>query len=110
MLMTRRSFAAAPGDVTVAVTGASGYIGSYVVAELLSRGYAVNGLVRGCSSTPAKAKHLVDLPHAGQLLTLFDGGDLAVEGSFDEAFRGADAVVSRTNGLCVASARSHRCL
>jgi nucleoside-diphosphate-sugar epimerase len=82
-----------PAPVVVAVTGASGYIGSFVVAELLARGYGVHGLVRGCTKNPAKAAHLLALPGASELLTLFDGGDLSATGSFDAAFAEADAVV-----------------
>jgi len=92
----RRSLSAAAsasGPTVVAVTGASGYIGSFVVAELLARGFGVHALVRGCGKNPAKAAHLAALPGAGELLTLFDGGDLGVPGSFDEAFQDADAVV-----------------
>ena len=50
------------GLSTVAVTGASGYIGSYVVAELLARGHSVRAAVRGCDANPAKAAHLLALP------------------------------------------------
>jgi len=39
--------AAAPGrGQTVCVTGAGGYIGSWIVKLLLARGYAVRGTVR----------------------------------------------------------------
>ena len=39
--------AAAPGlGQTVCVTGASGYIGSWIVKLLLDRGYTVRGTVR----------------------------------------------------------------
>ena len=90
---TRTCATISPTVTTVSVTGASGYIGSYVVRELLQRGYIVHGLVRGCSKTPAKATHLTALPHAAERLKLFDGGDLTIEGSFGEAFQGADAVI-----------------
>ena len=54
----------------VAVTGASGYIGSHVVAELLRRGYRVRAVVRDASNQ-AKVAHLKALPAgAGQLDTL----------------------------------------
>ena len=54
---------------TVAVTGASGYIGSYIVAELLSRGYGVRCCVRGCTADPGKAAHLTALPGAAERLS-----------------------------------------
>ncbi|KAH8072311.1 hypothetical protein JL721_3576 [Aureococcus anophagefferens] len=90
MLVARRAAATHRGLSTVAVTGASGYIGSYVVAELLARGHSVRAAVRGCDANPAKAAHLLALP-GGDRVTLIDGGDLSVDGSFDEAFAGADA-------------------
>ena len=77
---------------TVAVTGSTGYIGSFVVAELLARGYNVNAPVRGGSQNPNKTKHLLQLPNASNL-RVFDGGDLSVPGSFDSAFLSADAVI-----------------
>lgn len=76
----------------VAVTGSTGYIGSYVVAELLSRGYTVNLPVRGSSSNPSKAAHLLALP-GSERLQVFDGGDLTVDGSFDDAFKDCHAVI-----------------
>jgi len=77
---------------TVAVTGSSGYIGSFVVAELLSRGYKVNVPIRGSIENPKKADHLKALPGA-ENLAIFDGGDLSKQGSFDAAFADADAVI-----------------
>ena len=89
----RRAVAAASRrHLTVAVTGASGYVGSYVTEELLKRGHDVRALVRGCDSNKEKAAHLRALPGADQL-TLVDGGDLGVKGSFKNGLAGADAVV-----------------
>ena len=80
-------------DLTVAVTGASGYVGSYITEELLKRGHDVRALVRGCDTNAAKAAHLRALPGADARLTLIDGGDLSVKGSFEAGLAGADAVV-----------------
>jgi len=82
-----------PEITRVAVTGSTGYIGSFVVAELLSRGYQVHAPVRGFDKNPGKAAHLEKLPFASTGLTVFSGGDLEVKGSFDSAFSGCDAVI-----------------
>lgn len=75
----------------VALTGANGYVGSYICAELLRRGYVVHAPVR--SLTPTKVAHLTALTGANERLKLFPGGDLTKAGSFDEAFEGCDAVI-----------------
>ncbi|KAJ8611417.1 hypothetical protein CTAYLR_009003 [Chrysophaeum taylorii] len=88
-----RFFAASSGPKVVGVTGANGYLGSFITAELLGRGYEVRAPVRGSSETPAKVAHLVALDGA-ERLRVFEGGDLRVSGSFDEAFDGCDAVIN----------------
>ena len=77
-----------PGS-TVAVTGASGYLGSFVTAELLSRGFKVTAAVR----TKEECAHLQKLPNASDNLTVSTGCDLLSPGSYDEAFSGAQGVV-----------------
>ncbi|KDP39033.1 hypothetical protein JCGZ_00790 [Jatropha curcas] len=73
--------------VTYCVTGANGYIGSFLVKILLERGYRVHATVRH----PAKSLHLLSLWNGGDRLRLFKA-DLAEEGSFDEAIKGCDGV------------------
>lgn len=75
----------------VAVTGASGYIGSFVCAELLERGYQVHVPVRGDANK--KLGHLMALPGASERLKVFEGCDLSVKGSFDAAFAECEGVV-----------------
>ena len=56
-------------DGPVAVTGASGYIGSRVVEDLLDEGYAVHACVRDASNSK-KVDHLIEL---GKLqITIFN--------------------------------------
>ncbi len=52
-------------DGTVVVTGASGYIGSHVVANLLSRGRLVRATVRDAND-PVRVDHLKALPISGE--------------------------------------------
>lgn len=78
------------GVAVVCVTGASGYIASWLVKSLLSRGYAVRATLRNLSD-PTKAEHLKALEGAQERLQLFQA-DLTEEGSFDAAIDGCDGV------------------
>nr|AHL46451.1 dihydroflavonol 4-reductase [Fragaria x ananassa] len=75
---------------SVCVTGASGFVGSWLVMRLLERGYTVRATVRDPTNAK-KVKHLLDLPKAATHLTLWKA-DLADEGSFDEAIKGCSGV------------------
>ncbi|ESQ44798.1 hypothetical protein EUTSA_v10003227mg [Eutrema salsugineum] len=75
---------------TVCVTGASGFIGSWLVMRLLERGYFVRGTVRDPGNLK-KVQHLLDLPNAKTQLTLWKA-DLSDEGSYDEAINGCDGI------------------
>ncbi|XVF34098.1 hypothetical protein REPUB_Repub18cG0028100 [Reevesia pubescens] len=72
---------------TYCVTGATGYIGSWLVKLLLERGYKVHATVRN----PEKAIHLLSLWTGCDRLRLFKA-DLLEEGSFDEAIKGCNGV------------------
>lgn len=80
----------------VAVTGASGFIGRYIVRELLRAGARVVGVVRD----PTRAADLTD---AGVELRI---ADLARPAELERAFAGVDAVVSNA-ALVTASADPH---
>jgi dihydroflavonol-4-reductase len=77
----------------VAVTGASGYIGSHICHALLQKGFKVRAVVRN-KDDENKVAHLkamaVGLPEGA--LTFYNG-DLSKAGSYDDAFEGASGVV-----------------
>lgn len=70
---------------TVCVTGASGFIASWLVKLLLERGYTVRGTVRN----PEKSKHLLKLSGASERLKLVEA-NLLKPGAFDSAVQGYD--------------------
>lgn len=74
----------------VCVTGASGYIASWIVKLLLDRGYTVHGTVRD-TADPNKTLHLRALDGANDRLHLFNA-NLLEEGSFDAAIDGCECV------------------
>ena len=80
-------------DGPVAVTGASGYIGSHVVAAMLRRGYTVHACVTDDRAAD-KTAHLLALGSAGGAgkLRIFKA-DLFVPGSYDEAFADCCAIL-----------------
>ncbi|MGH9389157.1 MAG: NAD-dependent epimerase/dehydratase family protein [Vicinamibacteria bacterium] len=69
---------------TVAVTGATGFLGRYIVDVLLTRGARVIGVVRNPARVPELAARGVE----------FRKADLLERDRLAAAFRGADAVVS----------------
>lgn len=74
----------------VCVTGASGYIASWIVKLLLLRGYTVKATVRD-PKDQKKTDHLLALDGARERLQLFKAS-LLEEGSFEHAIDGCDAV------------------
>ena len=75
----------------VLVTGASGYIGSYLVSEFLKRGHDVRATVRNAEDRE-KVGYLLNLVSdtTGQLEIV--GADLLQSGAFDLAIKGCEWV------------------
>ncbi|XP_048638047.1 phenylacetaldehyde reductase isoform X2 [Brassica napus] len=78
------------GGKVVCVTGASGYIASWIVKLLLLRGYTVRATVQNPTDT-AETEHLLALEGAKERLKLFKA-DLLEDCSFEKAIEGCDAV------------------
>ncbi|XP_071937546.1 phenylacetaldehyde reductase-like [Coffea arabica] len=74
----------------VCVTGASGYVASWLVKLLLDRGYTVKASVRDLND-PDKIEHLISLDGAKERLHLF-AAHLVKDGSFDEMVDGCEGV------------------
>jgi nucleoside-diphosphate-sugar epimerase len=73
----------------VLVTGANGYLATWVVKKYLEAGYSVRGTVRSLS----KSAFLNDkFGHYGDRFELVVVGDISKEGAFDEAVKGVDAI------------------
>ncbi|XBI18251.1 dihydroflavonol 4-reductase [Aegilops tauschii subsp. strangulata] len=74
----------------VVVTGASGFVGSWLVMKLLQVGYTVRATVRDPANVE-KNKPLLELPGAKERLSIWKA-DLSEEGSFDDAIAGCTGV------------------
>ncbi|XP_071920538.1 tetraketide alpha-pyrone reductase 1-like isoform X2 [Coffea arabica] len=74
----------------VCVTGASGFLASWLIKRLLLSGYRVTGTVRDPENAK-KVAHLWRLEGAKERLVLVKG-DLMEEGSFDDAIMGCEGV------------------
>lgn len=72
------------------VTGASGYIGSHLVSQLLDAGYTVHATVRSLQND-AKVAPLRALSASADRLRLFEA-DLLRPGSFSEPMQGCSVV------------------
>lgn len=80
-------------EKVVAVTGASGFIGSHVCKNLVEHGYRVRACVR--DTRPSKTAHLLALNsnNDSNIGTLeLCTADMMVEGAYDEIFQGCFAV------------------
>ncbi|CDP18893.1 unnamed protein product [Coffea canephora] len=81
----------------VCVTGASGYIASWLIKMLLHRGYTVKASVRDLND-PKKTEFLMALDGAKERLRLFQA-NLLEEGSFDAIVDGCEGVFHTASPL-----------
>lgn len=79
-------------NIHVLVTGAAGYLASWIVETLLNEGHAVHATVRDVNDHP-KIRHLLDLSDRFPDMLLLFEADLLREGSFDLAMVGCSVVI-----------------
>lgn len=88
---------------TIAVTGASGYIASWVVKKLLDHGHRVHATVRDVNNLDKVALlKRFELAHPNQLF-LFEC-DL-LRGGFEKAFEGCDVVIHMASPFIISSTK-----
>jgi dihydroflavonol-4-reductase len=73
----------------VLVTGASGYVATTTISQLLAKGYKVRGTVRSLTDATSKYGFLYALPGAAERLELV-AANLVDKGSFDAAAQGCE--------------------
>ena len=92
LVALRWGSASSENQVEIAcVTGASGYLGVEVVAQLLDAGWVVRGTVRDPSDV-AKTRELRALPGAAERLSLLPADLLGGTGAFEPCVDGAAAL------------------
>lgn len=77
--------------MNILVTGASGFIASHIVKQLLAQGHRVRGTVRSLRKEK-ELQPLRDLPGAAERFELVEA-DLLTDGAFDAPAQGMDAVI-----------------
>ena len=75
----------------VLVTGANGYIASWLVSSLLEKGYSARGTLRSLSKAAFFQEKHKEATASGRLeFCVVD--DLTAPGAFDDAVKGVDAI------------------
>lgn len=96
-----------PTDQTVLVTGATGFIGSRLVPELVDRGFRVKAMTRRPESYDGPGEPVAgDVSDPGSLAEPLDGVDVAiylVHSLDDDDFERKDADAARAFGLAAAA-------
>ena len=75
----------------VLVTGANGYVASWLVKKLLEEGVTVHAAVRN-SEDKEKMKHLLKMGEESKGAIKFFESDLLKPGSYDDAIKGCELV------------------
>ena len=92
------------GGETVLVTGGSGYIGGWCVAQLLQQGYVVRTTVRDLAKEAAVRASLSKIVDPGNRLS-FHAVNLTADAGWDEAMAGCDYLLHVASPLGVADPR-----
>ncbi|KAF7826004.1 vestitone reductase-like [Senna tora] len=80
------------GKGRVCVTGGTGFIGSWIIKNLLEDGYSVNATIRSNPEEKRDVSFLTNLPGASQNLRIVMNADLSNPESFKEALEGCTGV------------------
>ncbi|KAF9025335.1 D-lactaldehyde dehydrogenase [Hymenopellis radicata] len=87
-------------NATILVTGANGYLATYIVGDLLKKGYTVHAAVR----SEAKGAHLLELYKVyGDKLKLAIVEDITKVGAFDDAVKGVQGIVHTATPMNLAA-------
>jgi dihydroflavonol-4-reductase len=98
------SAASATGQETVLVTGGSGYIAGYVIADLIAHGYAVRATVRNLDRVPELRATLARITDPGAIE--FVAADLNGDAGWVEAVAGCTYVLHVASPLPVANPKN----
>ena len=94
---------------TVLVTGGTGFVAGWCIAELLRRGYAVRTTVRNLSREPALRAAIGSVVDPGERLAVFTA-DLTHDNGWEAAMAGCDDVLRIASPLGGAAAGDQNAL
>jgi len=92
-------------DQKILVTGVTGYLASWIVKDLLEKGYAVHGTIRNLKDEK-KVAHLKKIEESTRgKLNLFEA-DLLLEGSFEKAMKDCSIVIHTASPFKVSGVKN----